>query len=74
MRNFIDKHNILHSFLYGFREAHCTGHVMLDIVGAVLNHLKLYFSCGIFIDLNKSFYTVNHKILLDKLNSYGLGH
>ena len=31
-----------------------------------------HYFCGIFVDLEKAFDTVNHKILCEKLNDYGL--
>ena len=44
---------------------------MIEITEKIRDALdKKQFACGIFIDLQKAFNTVNHDILLGKLNYY----
>ena len=66
--SFLEKYDILHSLQFGFRAKHSTLHALISLNESVKQTIdKSMFGCGIFIDLQKAFDTVNHPVLLQKL-------
>ena len=62
--NFLKSYDIIYKCQFGFRKKHSTTHALLSIVDTIRSNLekKLYL-CGVFIELEKAFDTVNHNIL-----------
>lgn len=69
---FIEEHNILPSFQYGYRKMHNTSQAILDLTDSIAkNNKDKLVTISVFMDLSKAFDTVDKNILIKKMKDIG---
>ena len=74
LMGFLNDQRVLYKKQFGFKKkkittAHAVIGLIENIEKAVDNKM---FICGVFVDLQKAFDTVDHNVLLHKLSHYGI--
>ena len=71
--NFLEATGELYNSQYGFRKAHSCENAVRELIASVIKGKQEgLYTIATFIDLSKAFDTLEHGVLLKKLNKYGI--
>ena len=71
--HFLNQYDIIFEHQFGFQKNKSTNLAILDIYSKIINSFEdKKLSCCVFLDFAKAFDTVDHSILIKKLEHYGI--
>ena len=73
LNNYFVSNNLISPNQYGFKKNCSTNEAVLDIYNKLLDNMdKKLITCSIFLDLRKAYDTIDHTILIKKVEKYGI--
>ena len=72
LMGFLNDQKVLYKKQFGFQKNFSTAHAVISLIENIEKAIdNKIFVCGVFVDLSKAFYTIDHNILLHKFSHYG---
>ena len=70
LMEFLNEQKVLYCKQYGFRKSFSTAHAIINLIDNIESAIdNIKFVYGVFIDLQKALDTVDHNILLEKIQT-----